>query len=204
MKTYKILLVDDDPLILQSISSALEQEGYHVATAVSGEKAVELIDKNHFDLVLTDLVMDNIDGMGVLKKAKEKNPDGIVIILTGYGDLISAIEALRLDADDYLLKPCETEELTFRISSCLEKLELKRKIKAYEKIVPVCCKCKSIRDDDGKEIGTGEWMPVEQFILTKSKIAVSPTYCPDCIRKELDSIKILKDFKQHDLTYGPE
>ena len=193
MKTYKILLVDDDLLILQSISSALEQEGYHVATADSGEKATELINENNFDLVLTDLVMDTVDGIAVLEKAKEKNPECIVIVLTGYGDLISAIKALRLNADDYLLKPCEPEELSFRISSCLEKLELKRKVKAYETIVPVCCVCKSIRDDNGKEIGTGEWMPVEQYILTKSKIALSPTYCPDCIKKELERIKILKD-----------
>jgi DNA-binding NtrC family response regulator len=193
MKTHKILLVDDDLLILQSISSALEQEGYLVATAESGEKATELINANNFDLVLTDLVMDTVDGIAVLEKAKEKNPECIVIILTGYGDLISAIEALRLNADDYLLKPCEPEELSFRISSCLEKLELKRKVKAYETIVPVCCVCKSIRDDKGKEIGTGEWMPVEQYILTKSKIALSPTYCPDCIKKELERIKILKD-----------
>jgi len=197
METYKILLVDDDHLILQSISSALEQEGYHVTTADSGEKAIGFIKENHFDLVLTDLVMDTIDGKRVLKEAKKKNPESIVIILTGYGDLISAIEALRLDADDYLLKPCEPEELSFRISSCLEKSELKRKVKAYETIVPICCECKSIRDDTGKEIGTGEWMPVEQYILTKSKIAVSPTYCPECIKKGLERIKILKDLNNN-------
>jgi hypothetical protein len=74
----------------------------------------------------------------------------------------------------------------------LEKLELKRKVKAYETIVPVCCVCKSIRNDAGKEIGSGEWMPVEEYILTKSKIAVSPTYCPECIRKELENLKVLK------------
>ena len=197
MKTYKILLVDDDLLILQAISSALEQEGYNVTTAANGKEAVELLEQNNFDLILTDLVMDAVDGMGVLKKAKEKNPESIVIILTGFGDLISAIEALRLDADDYLLKPCEPEELSFRVSNCLEKLELKRKVKAYETIVPVCCECKSIRDDTGQEIGTGEWMPVEQYILTKSKIAVSPTYCPECIKKELERIKILKDLNNN-------
>ena len=146
MKTYKILLVDDDLLILQAISSSLEQEGYNVTTADNGEKAIELIKENNFDLILTDLVMEPVDGMGVLKKAKEINPESIVIILTGYGDLISAIEALRLDADDYLLKPCESEEISFGISSLLEKMELKRKVKAYETIVPVCCVCKSIRD----------------------------------------------------------
>jgi len=197
MKTYKILLVDDDLLILRSISSSLEQEGYHVVTATNGKKATELIKENHFDLILTDLVMDPIDGMGVMKEAKEKNPESIVIILTGYGDLISAIDALRLDADDYLLKPCEPEELSFRISSCLEKLELKQKVKAYETIVPVCCECKSIRDDSGKEIGSGEWMPVEQYMLTKSKIAVSPTYCPACIKKELEHIKLVKDLNDN-------
>ncbi|GMQ79897.1 MAG: hypothetical protein BMS9Abin03_347 [Thermodesulfobacteriota bacterium] len=192
MKAYKILLVDDDLLILQAISSALEQEGYIVTTAINGKNAIELIEANNFDLVLTDLVMDPVDGMGVLKKAKEKNPENIVIILTGFGDLISAIDALRLDADDYLLKPCEPEELSFRISSCLEKLELKRKVKAYEIIVPVCCMCKSIRNDTGKGIGNGEWMTVEEYILTKSKIAVSPTYCPKCIKKELENLNILK------------
>ena len=195
---YKLLLVDDDLLILRSISAALEQEGYHVATAANGEEALAMLDQAHFDLVLTDLVMDPVDGMEVLKQVKAKAPDCIVIILTGYGDLMSAIEALRFDADDYLLKPCEPEELSFRISSCLEKAELKRKLKAYEAIVPVCCECKSIRDDSGKEIGSGEWMPVEQYILTKSKLAVSPTYCPKCIKKELERIKIIKDIESVD------
>lgn len=197
MKTYKILIVDDDLLILQAISLSLEQEGYHVVTAVNGEKAIDLIKENNFDLILTDLVMEPIDGMGVLKKAKELNPESIVIILTGYGDLISAIEALRLNADDYLLKPCEPEELSFRISSCLEKLELKRKIKVFETIVPVCCVCKNIRDDTKDEIGTGKWMPVEEYILTKSKIAVSPTYCPECIKKELENLNVIKSLNNN-------
>lgn len=197
MKTYKILIVDDDLLILQAISLSLEQEGYHVVTAVNGEKAIDLIKENNFDLILTDLVMEPIDGMGVLKKAKELNPESIVIILTGYGDLISAIEALRLNADDYLLKPCEPEELSFRISSCLEKLELKRKIKVFETIVPVCCVCKNIRDDTEDEIGTGKWMPVEEYILTKSKIAVSPTYCPECIKKELENLNVIKSLNNN-------
>jgi len=192
MDTYKILLVDDDPFILQSIASALEQEEYYVATAGNGKKAIELLEENNFDLVLTDLVMDPIDGIGVLKSVKEKNSDTMVIILTGFGDLISAIDALRLDADDYLLKPCEPEELSFRISSCLEKLELKRKVSAYETLLPVCCVCKSIRDDAGRDVGAGEWISVEEYLLTKSKIAISPTYCPECINKELESLKILK------------
>jgi len=95
-------------------------------------------------------------------------------------------------ADDYLLKPCEPEELSFRISSCIEKLELKRKVSAYETLLPVCCVCKSIRDDAGKDVGAGEWISMEEYLLTKSKIAISPTYCPECINMELESLKILK------------
>jgi len=197
MVKYKILLVDDDPFILQSIAFALEQEEYHVATAANGKKAIELLEENNFDLVLTDLVMDPIDGIGVLKSAKEKNPATMVIILTGFGDLMSAVDALRLNVDDYLLKPCEPEELSFRISSCLEKLELKRRIKVYETILPLCCICKSIRDDTGKEIGSGKWLPVEEFMLTKAKIAISPTYCPECIKKELEHVTILKNLNDN-------
>lgn len=198
MENYEILLVDDDPFILQSIGLALEKDGYAVATAENGEKAIELIREKDFDLVLTDLVMDPIDGIGVLKKAKEANPETMVIILTGFGDLISAIEALRLDADDYLMKPCEPEELSFRMTNCLEKLQLKRRIKVYESILPLCCMCKSIRDDTGKEIGSGKWLPVEEFMLTKAKIAISPTYCPECIKKELEHVIVLKDLNDND------
>ena len=194
MPQYKILLVDDDPFVLQSIKhTLLHDDGYDVTTAASGEEAVALIGKNIYDLVLTDLVMESVDGMDVLKKAKESSPETIVIILTGFGNLMSAIEALRLQADDFLLKPCEPEELSFRISGCLEKLELQRKLKAYETILPVCCMCKSIRDDTGKEVGTGQWLTVEEYMLKKTNIVISPTFCPQCIKTEMDNIAMLKN-----------
>jgi len=62
---------------------------------------------------------------------------------------------MRLNADDCLLKPCEDEEMHFRVASCLEKLELKEKIKLYEDILPICCLCKKIQDDANRELGTG-------------------------------------------------
>jgi len=188
MRKYSILLVDDDPLITRGTGNDLEEKGYEVTTADCGEKAIELMEESPFDLVITDLVMEPINGIGVLKKSKEINPETMVIILTGFGDMSSAIDALRLDADDYMLKPCESEEMYFRVSCCLEKLELKRKIKIYEDILPVCCVCKQIRDDNGREHGTGEWMPVEKYIYEKAKLAVTSTYCPECAKKEIESI----------------
>ncbi|MDM8536452.1 response regulator [Desulfobacterales bacterium HSG17] len=129
MKKLKLLLIDDDPLILKGMGSYLKKKGFQMTTAGSGEKAVELLDKSAFDLVITDLVMEQVNGIRVLQKSKEVNPETMNIILTGHGNLDSAINALKLGADDYILKPCNTEEMLSRISACFEKLELKRKIK---------------------------------------------------------------------------
>ena len=132
MKEYKILLVDDDPLILKGVGKYLEKKGYQVTTTDNGEKAIKLLEDSTFDLVITDLVMEHINGIQVLKESKRLNPDVMNIILTGHGDMESTIDALRLDADDYLLKPCGDKELDYRIASCLEKLELKLKVKRAE------------------------------------------------------------------------
>ncbi len=180
MREHHILLVDDDPFILTGIGKDLSGEKYAVTTADSGEQAIDLMNKTHFDLVITDLVMDRIDGIQVLKAAKSRNPETMVLILTGYGDMGSAIDALRLDADDYMLKPCEPDEMRFRVSRCFERLESARKLKLYEKMLPICCVCKKIRDDSGREPGTGPWMSVEKFVWEKAGIAPTSTYCPHC------------------------
>ena len=96
MKKHSILVVDDEESIRISIQHQLEKEGYRVTTAESGDQAVEMIRENHFDVIITDLMMDGIDGIGVLKEAKELHPDILVMVLTGYGSLTTAVEALRV------------------------------------------------------------------------------------------------------------
>ena len=95
MEKHKLLLVDDDPFILEGIGEDLERNGYHVTRASNGETAVELLESNKFDLVITDLVMGKVGGIAVLQQAKALYPDIGVIILTGYGDIRSAVEALQ-------------------------------------------------------------------------------------------------------------
>ena len=188
MRKHEILLVDDDPFILKTLGPALEGKGYQISTATTGEEAIEIMAEKGFDLVITDLVMQSIDGIDVLKKAKKIDAEMTVMILTGFGDMTSAIDALRLGADDYMLKPCQLEEIYFRVSSCLEKMELKRKIKIYEDILPVCCVCKSIRDDTGKEPGTGKWTQMENYIRDKGGVGVTSTYCPECAKKAKEEL----------------
>lgn len=132
MKEKTILLVDDEMTILKSLGKDLRSEGYEVITADSGEKALEIMGREHPDLLITDLMMEGLDGFQVLKYSKKKAPGRPVIILTGFGDTGSAIDALRLGADDYLLKPCDIEELIFRIDRGLEKQKLLEKLQAQQ------------------------------------------------------------------------
>lgn len=125
MRKYEILLVDDDLNILTVIASALEDKGYQVTTASSGEVAIEALSIKDFDLVITDLNMHETDGIAVLKKTKDLNPVCGVMILTGNRDVTFAIEALRVGADDYMLKPCNLSELWERVAKCLESSELR-------------------------------------------------------------------------------
>lgn len=128
MERKKVLLVDDEEVIRNSLAREIGLENYDIATAADGDEAITRLRLNKYDLVITDLVMPDIDGIGVLRAAKEIVPETCVIILTGHGDMGSAIEALRLGADDFLLKPCETDELLFRLARCLEKQGLLRQL----------------------------------------------------------------------------
>ncbi|SLM30153.1 putative Histidine kinase [Desulfamplus magnetovallimortis] len=119
----KILLVDDEPIILNAIAVLLKQKGYSITTASSGEEALEIIQHQTFDLVVTDLVMDKIDGLTLLKKIKHTFNETMVMLLTGHGELSCAVDAMRLGADDFLVKPAEPSILCARVAKCLEKLE---------------------------------------------------------------------------------
>ena len=186
MRTYNLLLVDDDPFILEGIGEDLEKNGYQVTRADSGEKAVSLLQEQYYDLVITDLVMGRTNGIQVLKKTKDLNSETMVIILTGYGDMHSAIDALRNHADDYLLKPCESAEMIYRVNRCLEKAELTRKVNLYQKILPMCCVCKKIRIDQNNPTKPDNWISIEKFINERAHLDITSSYCPDCAEKTME------------------
>jgi DNA-binding response OmpR family regulator len=176
----KILLVDDEPLILESISRELTEDDFKVSRAADGEEAIAAINTTCFDLVVTDLVMPGADGFEVLKVAKERDARTMVIILTGYGNMESAVDALRLGADDFLQKPCEIEELRYRMANCFVKQDLERKVAFYETILPVCSWCRKIRDDRNKGHGQGEWYKLEDYLKRVKGVDVSHGCCPEC------------------------
>lgn len=179
----RILLVDDEEIILDLIADYLDGEDFEVSRAHDGEGGIARLRERHFDLVVTDLMMGKVGGIEVLKEAKRIDPGICVIILTGYGDMTSAINALRLGADDYMLKPCDMNELVFRVAKCVQKKELTKKIKLYEEILPVCSLCSKIRDDTGTEHGKGKWMSVDEYLTHKTNLKMSHGYCQQCYEK---------------------
>jgi len=189
MTKKTVLLVDDEAIIRKTLAGKLTDEGFLVLSADSGASALAYLKTTTIHLVITDLMMEGMSGIQVLEAVKEHKPETCVIILTGYGDLTSAIDALRLGADDYLLKPCDLNELLFRMHKCLEKQSLKEMVQIYEDILPICLDCKKIRDDSGTDPGKGQWIPVDQYLTKKAGKSMSHGYCPECGELFLESIE---------------
>ena len=120
MTDSSILLIDDEEVLLEVVSDDLRESGYTVTTAVSGEEGLKSFKAHEFDLVIIDLKMENMDGLEVSRQIKQMNPEIPVMILTGYGSMETAIEAIRLDLDDYLTKPVNRDDLLKKIRHCLK------------------------------------------------------------------------------------
>jgi len=130
MSEKTILLVDDEEIILKSYSRNLTQNNFKVDTASSGEEAVAKLRANRYRMVLTDLMLGTgMSGIDILVEAKKINPELCVVIFTGFGDMTTAIDALRQGADDYLLKPCNIDDVILRLSRCFDKQDLLRQVK---------------------------------------------------------------------------
>ena len=120
-----ILIVDDDPALLQSLKEILEAEGYEVATAADGEQGLALIKEQAFDLVLSDLALPGLDGMELLKYLRREQPACPCIIITGFGSITNAVTAMRHGAYDYFTKPVDPTELRLVVGRALEHRRLK-------------------------------------------------------------------------------
>ena len=115
----KILVVDSEKEIRDTLSNMLEAEKHNVLTVASGEEALEILEDKEIAVMITEVRLPYMGGIEVTKKASQISPETVSILLTGHASMESAIEALRLDAHDYLLKPISSQELLSSISSAL-------------------------------------------------------------------------------------
>tara|TARA_Y100001936_G_scaffold245564_1_gene287724 strand:- start:1080 stop:1700 length:621 start_codon:yes stop_codon:yes gene_type:complete len=116
-KKESILVIDDEKSIRVSLGAFFEKEKYKVNTAKNSNLALNYLSNNSYDYVLTDIIMAGSSGIDLLKKIKEQYPKTLVLLMTGYANLNSAIDALRLGASDYLIKPCSNEDILSSIKN---------------------------------------------------------------------------------------
>ena len=127
----QLLVVDDDPVTVDLLKEVLSKEGYQVKTALSGEEAARLATEDVYDLVVTDVRMGDMDGMEVLRAFKKISPETTVIMITAFGSIETAIEAIREGAFDYISKPFKLEEMTLTIRRALEQRKLLQENRFY-------------------------------------------------------------------------
>jgi len=119
MDKKRIVIVDDEVAICEACQRALVRAGYHAEAFFDGQQVLDRLAQEHFDLMVTDLKMPSMDGVEVIKKAKEISPHTDVIVMTGFGTIESAVETIKLGSYDYITKPFEIPDFVNKVHKCL-------------------------------------------------------------------------------------
>jgi DNA-binding NtrC family response regulator len=122
---HRILIVEDDEIFLRPLQRTLEAAGYEALVVPSGEEAIDLLKTDDVDLVLSDRRLPGIDGVELVRRLKAEHPDLGVVVMTAYGTIESAVEAMRMGAEDYLVKPFEAPEVLMVVGRAIEFQQLK-------------------------------------------------------------------------------
>jgi len=134
MAQSKILVVDDEQSVATTIKAILQLDGNEVTAVTTGKEALDLLGRQEFDVVLTDLRLDDLDGIEILRETQKLWPDTVSIMLTGYASLESAVTALRSGAYDYLIKPSDVDELRATVGRGLERRRLRQRLVELEQL----------------------------------------------------------------------
>ena len=149
--TFKILIAEDEEITLKQLLSILQKEGCEVTGVKDGNHAFQEIESGHFDLLIADIKMPGLSGIEILERMKGKYPATEVIIITGFGSIGSAVEAMRKGACDYITKPFDLDELILKIKKIQEQKNLKREnlaLKTFlgmDKKISIIAKSKSMK-----------------------------------------------------------
>ncbi len=133
MALANILIVDDEESIREVVSTLLEAQGYHCTQASNGVEGLAQVQKDSFDLVLSDIVMPEMDGLKLLERVKAQNKDLPMVMVTALHDISTALQAIRMGAYDFLLKPFEKDQLYFSVRRALEHRRLLEENRRYQR-----------------------------------------------------------------------
>lgn len=116
----KLLIVEDEETLRESLRRVLHHEGYEVDSVESSEAALEVIRDKHYDIVITDIILPGMNGIDLVRTCRKRNPEIILIVITAFASIETAVEAIRAGAYDYLIKPVIHEEIKKIIKAALE------------------------------------------------------------------------------------
>lgn len=177
----RVLIVDDNKAFAEAEAETLTRAGYECALATSGHAGAKKIEEEQFDVILTDLKMEDLDGLGLLRKAKKEQPDVVVVMITGHGDVKSAVQALQQGAFNYLTKPVDKTELRTIIDKAAETSRLTRANRELKR---------QLEERFGFEGVVGN-SPKMQSIIERLQMAIAPTDAAVLIQGETGTGKEL-------------
>jgi phosphoserine phosphatase RsbU/P len=172
----KVLVVDDDPVSRMLLKATVVRLGHEVTVAENGAEAWRLFSAAPSPLVLTDWMMDDVDGLELCRRirARPSAPYTYVILLTAKDARAHYVQGIEAGADDFLGKPFDHDLLAARIHVAQRILGLRDHVEHLERLLPICMYCKKIRNPDER------WLRVEEFITTRTSEQLTHGICPDC------------------------
>ncbi len=185
----RILIAEDDAASRAILAGQLAKLGHDVDAAENGEDAWDRFLSQQPEVVITDWNMPETDGLELCRRirAHQAKPYTYLIILTTLDKKVDYLEGMEAGADDFVIKPCETVDLSVRLSVAQRILSLQKEVKQLEGLLPICPECKKIRDE------TENWQPVESYLTRRTEAQFSHGICPECfetiMKPQLDQIK---------------
>ena len=146
---FKILVAEDEEITLNNIVDTLQEEGYKVVSSRNGADALQMIEKDHFDVLITDIKMPGMSGIELLDKVIGHHPETEIIIITGFGSISSAVEAMKKGAVDYITKPFDLDELLLKVGKIFQQRSLKKENIALRTFVGMDKKISIIAKSEG-------------------------------------------------------
>ena len=139
----RILLVDDDPAMTEALAQALPQKGYEATTRESADEALELLEGEDFDVVVTDLNMQGMNGLELCERIVANRPDIPVVVITAFGSLETAVAAIRAGAYDFVTKPFETKTLALALERAVQHRALRDEVRRLREQSSVPGRCRT-------------------------------------------------------------